>query len=79
MREEKRQLTYVLVANLNIAKEIHKYDQENIDTLGRNMIHMYIHNNLIPKMLEGMSNGTTNSKLLENYGLTMLCQDTVGE
>ena len=26
-----------------------------------------------------MSNGTTKANILENYGLTTLCQDTVGE
>ena len=26
-----------------------------------------------------MSNGKTKAKLLENYGLTMICQETVGE
>ena len=43
------------------------------------MIHMYIHDTLIPKVLEGMSNGKNKAKLLENYGLTNLCQYKVGE
>ena len=43
------------------------------------MMHMYIHDTLIPKMLEVMDNGKTKSKLLKNSSLTTLCQDTVGE
>ena len=40
-------------------------------------MHMYINDTLIPNMLERMLNGTTKDKILENYGLTMLCQETV--
>ena len=40
---------------------------------------MYIYDTLIPKMLKVMANGTTKAKILENYGLTTLCQDTLGE
>ena len=43
------------------------------------MMHMYIHDILIPKILEGIYNGTTKAKLLESYGITTLCQETVGE
>ena len=43
------------------------------------MMHMYINYTLIPKMLEVISNGTTEAKLFENYGLTKLLQDTVVE
>ena len=43
------------------------------------MMHMYIHGTLIPKMLEVIFNGTTKAKLLENYRLMALCQETVGE
>ena len=43
------------------------------------MMHMYISVTLIPIVLEGMSNGTTKAKLLENYGLTTLCQEIIGE
>ena len=43
------------------------------------MMHIYIHETLVPKMLEGISNGTTKAKLLEKYGLTTLHQETVGE
>ena len=43
------------------------------------MMHMSIHETLIPNMLEGMSNDTTKAKLLENYGLTFIFKDTVGE
>ena len=42
-------------------------------------MHIYIHEILIPKMLELMSNDTTKYKLLENYDLATLCKDTVGE
>ena len=42
-------------------------------------MHMYIHDTFIPKMLEGISNSTTRAKILENYGVTTICQDTVGE
>ena len=42
-------------------------------------MHMYIHDILIPKMLEGISNGTTKAKPLENYALTMLYQETIVE
>ena len=42
-------------------------------------MHIYIHEILIPKMLELMSNDTTKYKLLENYYLATLCKDTVGE
>ena len=43
------------------------------------MIHMYIHDILVPKMLEVILNGTTKANILENYGLTTLFQETVGE
>ena len=43
------------------------------------MMHMYIHDTLVPKMLEVISNGTTKAKLLETYGLKMLFQETVQE
>ena len=43
------------------------------------MMRLYIHDILIPKMLEGISNGTTKAKLLENYALTMLYQETIVE
>ena len=43
------------------------------------MMHMYIHDTLIPKMLEGMSNFKTKANILENYGLTILYQEAVGE
>ena len=43
------------------------------------MIHMYIHDTLIPKILEGIPIGTTKTKLLENYVLTMIFQETVRE
>ena len=33
------------------------------------MMQMYIHDTLIPKMLEGMWNDTTKDNLLENNGL----------
>ena len=41
-------------------------------------MHVYIHDTLIPKMLEVICNSTTKFKLLVNYGLTKLCQETVG-
>ena len=72
-------LPYFLVANWYIDKVIHKCGQESIRKLLRHMTHMYIHGTLIPKMLEVMSNGKTKAKLLANYGLTTLCQETVGE
>ena len=43
------------------------------------MIHMYINDTPIPKMLELMLNGTTKAKLLEKSVLAKLCQDTLGE
>ena len=43
------------------------------------MMHIYINDTLIHKMSEGMWNDTTKDKLLEKYGLTTICQDTVGE
>ena len=70
---------YFLVANCYIAEAINKYGKDNINTLGRHIIHMYIHETLIPKMSEVMDNGKTKSKLLKNSSLTTLCQDTVGE
>ena len=42
------------------------------------MMHMYIHDNLISKMLEIMWNGRTKAKIFEDYSLTKLCQETVG-
>ena len=41
------------------------------------MMHIYINDTLIPKMSQGMPNGTTKAKLLGNYSLTLLCQQTV--
>ena len=43
------------------------------------MTHMYIHDTLIAKILEEMLNDTTKAKLLENYGIKMICHETVGE
>ena len=63
--KDKRKITYFLVANWDISKAIHKYVQDIICTLKRHMIHMYIHENLIPKMLEQMYNDTTKDKILE--------------
>ena len=77
--KEKRQLPYFLQANWDIAEAIRKYGRENIDTLGRNMMHMYIHDTLIPKMLKDMATGTTKEELLNMYGLKTLCIDTVGK
>ena len=37
---------------------------------------MYIHDTLISEISELMTNGTTKDKLLENYGLTNLFQET---
>ena len=51
----------------------------NIDTLGRHMMCMYIHDTLIPMMLEVISNGKTKAKLLVIYGITTLFQDAVVE
>ena len=72
LRKEKRQLSYFLISKCNISKAIHEYVQEIVDTIWRHMEHMYINITLIPKMLELMSNGTTNAKLLENYFLATL-------
>ena len=79
LRNENKQLPYLLVANWDIFREIHKYEQESISTLRRHMMNIYINDTLIPKMLEGMQNGTTNYKLIETYGLTMICHQIVGE
>ena len=73
--KDKSQQTYSLVANWDISKEIYKCGQESIDTFQGHIMHMYIHDTPIPKMLEGMSNGRNKAKLLENYGLTTLCQE----
>ena len=43
------------------------------------MMNMYINDTLIPKMVEGMSNGTAKANRLKNYGLTKLCQEKVGD
>ena len=43
------------------------------------MMRMYIHDNLISKMLEIMCNSRTKTRILEDYSLTTLCQETVGE
>ena len=75
--KEKRQLTYLLVVNLDIVKEIQKYVREKINKLGQHMMHMYIHYTVIPKMLEVMANGKTKSKLLKKYSVTKICQDTI--
>ena len=42
-------------------------------------MHMYMHDNLILEMLEGILNVTTKSKILENYFITKLFKETVGE
>ena len=67
------------MANWGIAKEIQKYVQEKIGTLGWHIMHVYNHNTLIPKVLEIILNGTTKSQLLENYGFAKLRKYTVGE
>ena len=79
LRKEKNKLTYFLVSNRNIANAIPKYGQEIIKKLQQHMMHIYIHDTLIPNMLEGMYNGTTKSKILENYVITKLFKETVGE
>ena len=40
---------------------------------------MYIHDTIIPNIVELMSNGITKALLIENYGLTDLCQEIAGE
>ena len=77
-RKYKRQWPYFLVSSWDITKAMQNHGQENIDTLVWHMMYMYIHENLIPKMSEGMSNDTTKAKILENHVLATLCQDTVG-
>ena len=79
MTKEKRQLPYLLVANWDVCGAIKKYGKEKINTLGRNMMHKYLHDTCVPKMLELMSNGTTKAKLLVIYGLIILFQETLGE
>ena len=79
LRKEKRKLPYFLVANWDIAIEKRKYSQESINTLLRKMMHIYIHDTLIPNMLEGISNGKTKDEILEKYGLKTLCEETIGE
>ena len=76
---EERQLPYFLVANWYISKAIHKCGQECIGKFQWHMVHMYIHDTLITKMLKLMSNGTPNDKQWENCGLTTLCQEAVQE
>ena len=73
------QLPYLIISNWDIAKAINKYDQDKIDTLGRHMIQMYIHDILIPNMLEVISNVTTKAKLLEKYVPVKICQEKVVE
>ena len=51
LRKEKRQLPYLPVANWDIAKAINECDQEIIGTIKRHIMHMYIYDTLIPKML----------------------------
>ena len=48
---EKRQLPYFFMANWYMSKAIHKCGQNRVVTLLRQMMHMYIHNTLTPKML----------------------------
>ena len=36
------------------------------------MMHIYIHDTLIPKILKGISNGKTKAKLLENPSIRTL-------
>ena len=79
LRKDKRKIPYFLVANWYIEKVIQKCSQECIRTLLQDMMHMYTHGTLIPKMLEVIFTGTTKAKLLENYGLMTLFQETVGE
>ena len=79
LRKEKRQLPYLLVANWDIAIEKRKYSQESINTLLRKRMHIYIHDTLIPNMLEVISNGTTKAKLLEKYVLVKIYQEKVVE
>ena len=79
LRKYNMKLPYLLVANWYIDKVIHKCSQDIIGTLIPHMVHMYIHGTLIPNMLEVVSNGKTKAKLLENYGITTICQETVGE
>ena len=79
LRKEKRKLPYLLVANWGIAIEKRKYSQESIKALLQKMMHIYIHDTLIPNMLEGISNGKTKDDILEKYGLNNLCEDTIRE
>ena len=73
---------------MDIAKAIKKYGRKNLNTLDRKMMYLYTHDTLIPQMLEEMDPGfwykqeeeqdTANVELLERYGPTKLCADTVG-
>ena len=54
LRKYKGKLPHLLVSKWDIAK------------LQQQMMHMYIHDTLIPNMLEGIFNGTTKVNILEN-------------
>ena len=41
------------------------------------MVHMYIHDTFIPIILEFISKGATKANILVNYGLTIICKETV--
>ena len=43
------------------------------------MMHIYIHDTLIPNMSQRIPNGTTKAKQLGRYSITSLFKDTVGE
>ena len=52
IRKEKDQLPYFLQVNLGISGAIKKCGHKNMDTLGQKMMYLYIHDTLIPQILE---------------------------
>ena len=52
LSKEKDQLPYFLRANSDIAEAIKKYGCKNLDTIGQQIMYFYIHDTLIPQMLE---------------------------
>ena len=54
LRNNTYQLPYFLQANSDIAEAIKNCGCKNLDTISRKMVYLYIHDILIPQMLEEM-------------------------
>jgi hypothetical protein len=79
LKREQRNLPQFLAANDDIKEAIQTHARQHLDD-SISLIHTiydYIHETLLPKMVEESENFASTEDLLKNYGLVSLCHETV--